>query len=122
MSEGMEKEASIALNGFEIFIKKGLYESEQLIENRFLIDIRVDYVPSLLKPGEFLNYERLAEIAGQEMSKDIRLLEHIADSIGLAIMNEWLSAKTVMVNIEKKSAAFSSVKLDSVSVSTTYRR
>lgn len=109
-------EASIAIDGLELTMKKGLYPSEKLLENKFLLSARVGYAPSELKKGEYLNYERLAEIMDAEMKKDVLLLETIAENILNEFLLEWPLAHNAFVRIEKRNPAFSTFRVAAVVV------
>lgn len=107
----------IGVKNLEIYIKKGLYASENNIENHFRITAEVGYRPENLKENEYLNYERLVEIIQTAMQSDVKLLESIAKSILQSILDEWSIADSASVIIEKCNPAFSNSIMDAVVVS-----
>ncbi len=113
---GYGRKAAIAVRNLEIHVKKGLYPSEALVENRFLLSARVSYNPELMSKGDYLNYERLAEILREQMLSDTSLLELVAEHILDHILNEWPQAEQADVRIEKLNPPFSKHKLESVVV------
>jgi len=107
---------SIGVKNLEISVKKGLYETESLLENRFRLSAEVSYDEKALEPGTYLNYERLADIMKTEMMGETRLLEAVARQILDKALQEWPAATSAGITIEKLNPAFEGVKMEAVEV------
>ncbi|HEY1025375.1 MAG TPA: dihydroneopterin aldolase [Sphingobacteriaceae bacterium] len=94
----------VALQEIRFFAYHGFYPQEQKIGNEFLLDIETEM--DVTGKGDedislTVNYERLFEIAREEMEKPRRLLETVAYSILEKIRMEFLSVKTVRIALRK---------------------
>lgn len=119
---GYRRKASIAVRNLEIHVKKGLYPSEALVENRFLLSAKVCYNPDAIAKGEYLNYERLAEILKEEMHSDTSLLELLAEQILDRILKEWPEGELADIRIEKLHPPFKNYNLEAVIVEMEKQR
>ncbi|HEY0895245.1 MAG TPA: dihydroneopterin aldolase [Sphingobacteriaceae bacterium] len=94
----------VALQNMRFFAYHGYYPEEQVIGNEFLLDIETE-MDVTGKGDEDLsltvNYERLFEIARQEMQLPRKLLETVAYSILERIRMEFLPVKTIRIALKK---------------------
>lgn len=94
----------VALQNIRFFAHHGFYPEEQVIGNEFLLDIETE-MDVTGKGDEDLsltvNYERLFEIARQEMMVPRKLLETVAYSILDQIRMEFLSVRSVRIALKK---------------------
>ena len=120
MSENLV--GKIAVKDLELFLIKGLYPSERSLENHFKVSAEVLYDPKQLSKGEFLDYERLAEIIHEQMHSNEHLLENIAGQILSSIKSEWPMFKSAHIKIEKLDPAFRSLSISAVVVEMSIER
>jgi dihydroneopterin aldolase len=95
---------TIEVAGAEFFAKHGFYAEEQLLGNKFVVDIAVDF----LEKGTFgdkiintVNYEQLYDIAAEEMQLTKKLLESVAESIMTRIKSKYAFILAARVSIRK---------------------
>ncbi|MEZ4805817.1 MAG: dihydroneopterin aldolase [Bacteroidia bacterium] len=112
----------IGVENMELYMCKGLYPGEKLVENHFKISADVYYKHSNLKAGEYLNYERLCQIIRDEMNKEEHLLETVAENILIAIMEEWSIAESSNVKILKMHPRFVGIETEALKVELSANR
>lgn len=97
--------AIIALEGIHFFGRHGFYEEEQIIGNRFIMDVWVDAETSMAAIGDDLsstiNYETLFLICQVHIKKPARLLETLAQNIMDQINDHFEMISGVKVKIRK---------------------
>ena len=109
----------IHIEGMEFYAFHGHYREEQIVGNRFLIDVTIE--TNMEKPMESdnlrdaVNYQRAYEIVKLEMQKKSHLLEHIAGRILNALYVEMEEIKKVTVKVTKMNPPVGG-KINSVSV------
>ena len=109
----------IHLEGMEFYAFHGHYKEEQIVGNRFLIDVTIE--TDMEKPmgsdnlKDAVNYQRAYEIVKQEMQKKSHLLEHIAGRILNALHAEMEGIKKATVKVSKMNPPVGG-KVNSVSV------
>lgn len=94
----------IALHGAEFFAYHGFYPEEQKIGNHFIVDIEVDFTPATInndKLSDTVNYEKLYDIACEEMKLTKKLIETVAQAIIDEIKKEYAFVEGIQVNIKK---------------------
>lgn len=91
----------ISVEEMSMSVKKGLYQSESLLENNFSVSAGVEYYPEDLKPGEYLDYAVLADILKSNILKNNHLLEKVAKMMLDEIRQQWPVAISVHVTIKK---------------------
>lgn len=95
----------IHIEGMEFYAFHGHYKEEQIVGNKFLIDVTIE--ADMEKPMESdnlkdaVNYQRAYEIVKQEMQKKSHLLEHIAGRILNALYAEMEGIKKATVKVSK---------------------
>lgn len=94
----------VALQGVRFYAYHGFYPEEQVLGTEFLVDIDTE-MEVLGNGGDELahtvNYERLFEIASEEMKITRKLLETVAHAILDKIRHEFLMVKHIRVSIKK---------------------
>jgi len=109
----------IFIEGMEFYAFHGHYREEQIVGNRFLIDVTIE--TNMEKPMESdnlrdaVNYQRAYEIVKLEMQKKSHLLEHIAGRILNALYVEMEEIKKATVKVTKMNPPVGG-KIYSVSV------
>lgn len=94
----------VALEGARFFAYHGYYPEEQKTGNEFLVDIEtvMDVLENLNDElSDTVNYERLFEIAADEMKAPRKLLETVAHRIIKAVVEEFSHLDSVKVSIRK---------------------
>ncbi|MDR1591646.1 MAG: dihydroneopterin aldolase [Prevotellaceae bacterium] len=95
----------IRLENMEFYAFHGVYEQEQRIGNRFLVDLTVE--ADLLKAGlsdqidDTLNYEQLYRIVQQQMEQTSALLEHVAVRMVHTIQAQFPQIQHITARITK---------------------
>jgi dihydroneopterin aldolase len=95
----------IHIENMEFYAFHGHYREEQIVGNKFLVDLTIDtdmQVPSEsdnLKDA--VNYQRAYQIVKGEMEKKSHLLEHIAGRIITAIYAEMEGIRKITVKVSK---------------------
>ena len=95
----------IHIEGMEFYAFHGHFKEEQIVGNKFLIDVTLE--TDMEKPMESdnlkdaVNYQRAYEIVKQEMQKKSHLLEHIAGRILNALFTEMDGVKKATVKVSK---------------------
>ena len=95
----------ITLEGMEFFAHHGYYKEEQVIGNKFAVDISVSTdIAGAAEHDEIretVNYEAMYRIIRKEMNQPTKLLEHIGKRIMDAIFREFPAIYDVEVSISK---------------------
>jgi len=75
----------VGLHGAEFFARHGYYKEEQILGNYFIVDIEASFEPQNTSINDdlnnTLNYERLYQIAAEQMEHPQKLLETVAQTI-----------------------------------------
>ncbi|WP_256013065.1 dihydroneopterin aldolase [Desertivirga xinjiangensis] len=94
----------VGLEGVRFFAFHGFYEEEHLTGNEYIIDVITEFTVSGSGDDELsntVNYERLYEIAADEMSRPRKLLETVAHGILNKIQQEFSFVNTIDISIRK---------------------
>ena len=89
----------------EFYAFHGHYEEEQIVGNRFLVDLLIE--TDMIRPaetdelGDAVNYQEAYRLVKREMKKKSKLLENIASRILNAIYDELGGVSEVTVTIRK---------------------
>lgn len=96
---------TIALEGLEFFAYHGYYPEEQLIGNKYALDITVqtDFHEAARhdKLSETVNYATLYQIATKVMKEPAKLLEHIAFKVIASIREHYPDVANITVKVSK---------------------
>ena len=95
----------IKLEGMEFFSYHGCFAEEQVIGNKFIIDLEVEAdIAKAEKSDEIsetVNYQTLYDLVAAEMKKKSSLLEHVAGRILDAVHRSSPYISNVSVKISK---------------------
>jgi dihydroneopterin aldolase len=95
----------IQIEGMEFYAFHGHFKEEQIVGNKFLIDVTLE--TGMEKPMESdnlkdaVNYQQAYEIVKQEMQNKSHLLEHIAGRILNALYVQMEGIKKATVKVTK---------------------
>ena len=109
----------IQIEGMEFYAFHGHFKEEQIVGNKFLIDVTLE--TDMEKPMESdnlkdaVNYQQAYEIVRQEMQKKSHLLEHIAGRILNSLYAELEGIKEATVKVSKMNPPVGG-RVNSVSV------
>ncbi len=113
---------NIEIEGMEFYAYHGHYEEEQIVGNRFLIDLKIE--TDCRKAAESdaiedaVNYQTAYKIIKSEMKKKSNLLENIAGRILDAIYEKLDNLKSVTVKVSKMNPPMGG-KIKKVSITMT---
>ena len=95
----------IELNEMEFYAYHGCFEEEQLIGNRFKVDLSiwtdVDKAAVSDNITDAVDYQKLYMAVKEEMSKKSKLLENVALRIAERIKGEFAQIEKVEVSVSK---------------------
>jgi len=109
----------IQIEGMEFYAFHGHFKEEQIVGNKFLIDVTIE--TDMEKPMESdslkdaVNYQRAYEVVKREMQKKSHLLEHIAGRILNALYSDLGGIKKATVKVSKMNPPVGG-RVNSVSV------
>ncbi len=109
----------IEIEGMEFYAYHGHYKEEQIVGNKFLIDLKIETDCS--KPAETdnikdaVNYQTAYKIIKNEMQKKSNLLENIAGRILDAVYSQMGNSNNITVKVTKINPPMGG-KIRSVSV------
>ena len=95
----------IHLEEMEFYAFHGHYKEEQIVGNRFLVDLKIE--TDMTTPADTdeledaVNYQKAYMLVQEEMKKKSKLLENIAKRILDAIYQEFSSVQKATVTIRK---------------------
>jgi dihydroneopterin aldolase len=109
----------IQIEGMEFYAFHGHYKEEQIVGNRFLVDLTLETeMDRPLKSDNLkdaVNYQRAYEIVKKQMEVKSFLLENIAGRILDSIFSELQGVKKATVKVSKMNPPMGG-KINSVSV------
>ncbi|MGB9747083.1 MAG: dihydroneopterin aldolase [Bacteroidales bacterium] len=101
----MSPMGQIHLSGMEFYAFHGHFEEENIIGNRFVVDLVIETdmeIPSMTDNlKDTVNYQTAYQIVQREMEKKSRLLEHIAGRILDALYKELRGIQKATVTVSK---------------------
>ena len=93
------------MEGLEFFAYHGFYPEEQLIGNKYALDITIhtNFIEAAQhdKLSETVNYETLYAIAAKVMQEPAKLLEHIGFKVIAKIRDQYPNVANVIVKVSK---------------------
>ena len=116
---------SIQIEGMEFYAFHGHFKEEQIVGNRFLVDLTIEtdlFLPAAsdnLKDA--VNYQRAYEIVKTAMGKKSHLLENIAGRILDSLFTELAGIASATVKVSKMNPPVGG-KAHSVSVVMTRKK
>jgi len=109
----------ISLKGMEFFAFHGCFSEEQIIGNKFIVDIEFDCDTSEAEYSDDLtktiNYQDVYNVVKTEMYIKSKLLEHVGRRIVAAIIKKFSGIHNIRVKISKCNPPIGG-KVDKVSV------
>ena len=112
----------IEIEGMEFYAYHGHYEEEQIVGNRFLIDLKIetDCRKAAVSDDieDAVNYQTAYKIIKSEMKKKSNLLENIAGRILDAIYEKLDNLKSVTIKVSKMNPPMGG-KIKKVSITMT---
>ncbi len=112
----------IEIEGMEFYAYHGHYKEEQIVGNRFLIDLKIE--TDCRKAAESddiedaVNYQTAYKIIKEEMKKKSDLLENIAGRIIDALYDKLDNMKSVTIKLSKMNPPMGG-KIKKVSITMT---
>ncbi len=95
----------IQIENMEFYAFHGHYKEEQIVGNRFLVDLTIETDMSIPSKSDNLkdavNYQRAYQIVKTEMEKKSHLLENIAGRILDALYSEMKGIKKATIKVSK---------------------
>jgi dihydroneopterin aldolase len=95
----------VGLHGAEFFARHGYYKEEQVLGNYFIVDIEASFEPQNASMDDdlnnTLNYERLYQIAAEQMEHPQKLLETVAQAIVDKAMQSFPYITNLQVIVKK---------------------
>ena len=96
---------TVSLMGAEFFAHHGFYPEEQVLGNKFIVDIEVRYTPiNNIKEdniNHIVDYEKIYDIAAANMKQTRKLIETAAQFIADEVKHKYPFADCVKVSIKK---------------------
>lgn len=109
----------IQIEGMEFYAFHGHYREEQIVGNKFIVDLTIETEMSKAAESDNLkdavNYQKAYEIIKQEMDKKSHLLENIAGRIIDSVYSQMEGIKKLTVKVSKMNPPVGG-KTNSVSV------
>ncbi len=97
--------STISLEGMEFFAHHGCLKEEQVIGNKFIIDLQIETDTSQAEISDDLektiNYQEVYFMVKEEMATRSRLLEHIARRILERISHEYPQIISAKIKVSK---------------------
>jgi len=95
----------IQIENMEFYAFHGHYKEEQIVGNRFLVDLTIETDMSIPSKSDNLkdavNYQKAYQIVKTEMEKKSYLLENIAGRILDALYSEMTGIKKATIKVSK---------------------
>lgn len=109
----------IKIENMEFYAFHGHYREEQIVGNRFIVDLTIETDMSVPSKSDNLrdavNYQKAYQIVKEQMEKKSYLLENIAGRILDALYSEMQGIKKATVKVSKMNPPMGG-KIGSVSV------
>jgi len=112
----------IEIEGMEFYAYHGCFTEEQIVGNKFLVNLRIEADCSKAKTtdniNDAVNYQIAYDVIKNEMEKKSHLLENIANRILESLFNKMSGIKIATVKVSKINPPLGG-KIKSVSVTLT---
>ena len=97
----------VLVEDLEVFANHGLFEEEQTVGRKFIINLMVETDFTAAAENDdingTINYARLCDIIHEQMTTPSKLLEHVADRILKAIKAEFSAVNFAEIKIAKQN-------------------
>ncbi|MFC2115431.1 dihydroneopterin aldolase [Bacteroidota bacterium] len=113
----------IQIENMEFYAFHGHYQEEQIVGNKFLVDLSVE--SDMATPAasdnlkDAINYQRAYRLVKEEMEKKSKLLENIAKRILDVIYDNFEGIRKVTVKVSKMNPPMGGGRIEKVSVTLT---
>lgn len=101
----MQKKIWIGLEGLEFYAHHGVYEEEQVIGGKYIVDVKVQTHAAAAEIKDDLdgtvNYEQLYGAVKKNMEEPVKLIEHLARKIIQDIRLFVAKEDTIRIKIRK---------------------
>lgn len=95
----------ISIEGMDFYAFHGCFEEERAIGTRFRVDMEMNVDTFKAQQSDNLNdtvsYLDVYQVVKREMAQSSNLLEHVADRIGRAVLDEFAQVDGVRVKVTK---------------------
>ena len=113
----------IQIENMEFYAFHGHYREEQIVGNKFLVDLSIEADMSEAAASDNLkntiNYQFAYRLVKEEMEKKSKLLENIAKRILDAIYENFEGIQKVTVKVSKMNPPMGGGRIEKVSVTLT---
>ena len=113
----------IQIENMEFYSFHGHYREEQIVGNKFLVDLSIESDMTLPAVSDRLkdaiNYQVVYRLVKEQMEKKSNMLEHIAKRILDAVYEHYSGIERVTVKISKMNPPMGGGRIDCVSVTLT---
>jgi dihydroneopterin aldolase len=110
----------IQIENMEFYAFHGHYREEQIVGNKFLVDLSIDSDMTVPAASDNLrdaiNYQRAYRLVKEEMEKKSKLLENIAKRIIDTIYDHFNGVRKVTVKVSKMNPPMGGGRIEKVSV------
>ena len=96
---------TIQLNNVQFYGYHGLYAEEKKLGNTFIVNLAIDYVPSVTNTthiNETIDYVKVYALVKTRMQMPTPLLETIVEDIASIILDQFPIAQKVNIQITKE--------------------
>lgn len=113
----------IQIENMEFYAFHGHYREEQIVGNKFLVDLSID--SDMATPAasdnlkDAINYQLAYKLVKEEMEKKSKLLENIAKRILDTIYNNFDGVREVTVKVSKMNPPMGGGRIEKVSITLT---
>jgi dihydroneopterin aldolase len=110
----------ISIENMEFYAFHGHYREEQIVGNKFLVDLQIEADMSVPAASDNLkdaiNYQKAYRLLKEEMEKKSKLLENIAKRIIDVIYDNFTGIQKVTVKVSKMNPPMGGGRIEKVSV------
>lgn len=95
---------TIHLSNLHFYAHHGLYEEEKLLGAEYEVNVKLSYAPAIVpvkKLPDTIDYSAVYQLIKTFMQQPYALLETIATTLAAQILDKFLQAQTVWIEIKK---------------------
>jgi len=115
----------VALQGVHFFAYHGFYPEEQVLGNKFVVDVEVEFLQQQHfdhdEIAHTVNYEQLYKVVAAHMQKPRKLLETVVQAIIDELKDTYPFAETIQVGLKKLNPPLPGL-VDSSFIEITYHK
>lgn len=106
----MKKQLKVGVQGMQFYAYHGFYEAENIIGNDYLVDVEtiIDFPDANIADelSNTLNYEVIYNTTKTIMTKSVKLLETVGESITDELTSNYPEIQQITVRIKKLNPPF----------------